>query len=214
MARTSYELSRYDTRSDVLQQRYTTSKQRRRLVFAFCQRSSVTSWGIDRTCCYLLNAERTNQGKMSKYIHDLTEPGQKLSIKGPIPKFVYKTNRFAEVGMIAGGSGIAPMYQILEHALKDPSNKTRFTLIFANLSTKDIVLKDEFDALSRKYPSTFNVVYTVDKPEPDWKGPTGYVTGLELVQQHLPRPIWARRPRSSSAVPRDKSRPSRARRTG
>ncbi len=62
------------------------------------------------------------------------------------------------------------MYQILEHALKDPSNKTRFTLIFANLSTKDIVLKDEFDALSRKYPSTFNVVYTVDKPEPDWKG--------------------------------------------
>ncbi|KAI0801561.1 cytochrome-b5 reductase [Fomes fomentarius] len=127
-----------------------------------------------------------DQGKMSKYIHDL-KPGQKLSIKGPIPKFEYKINQFTQVGMIAGGSGIAPMYQILEHALKDPSNKTRFTLIFANLSTKDIVLKDEFDALSRKYPSTFNVVYTIDKPEPDWKGPTGYVNS-ELVQQHLPPP--------------------------
>ncbi len=66
------------------------SKQRRRLVFASCQRSIVTSWGIDRTCCYLLNAERTNQGKMSKYIHD-RKPGQKLSIKGLTPKIEYKS---------------------------------------------------------------------------------------------------------------------------
>ncbi|RPD54450.1 cytochrome-b5 reductase [Lentinus tigrinus ALCF2SS1-7] len=128
--------------------------------------------------------KKYDEGKMSKYIHEM-KLGDKLSIKGPIPKFDYKINQFDEVGMIAGGSGITPMYQILDYALKDPSNKTRFTLIFANVTEKDILLKEEFDALASKFPKTFNVVYTVDKAEQGWKGPTGYVN-QELVMQHLP----------------------------
>ena len=62
------------------------------------------------------------------------------------------------------------MYQILQHALSDPSNKTKFTLIFANVTPADILLKSEFDALKAQHPQTFNVVYTVDKAEGDWKG--------------------------------------------
>nr|VWO94442.1 NADH-cytochrome b5 reductase (EC [Ganoderma boninense] len=130
--------------------------------------------------------KRYEQGNMSKYIHNLAV-GDKLSIKGPIPKFEFKINQFDEVGMIAGGSGIAPMYQVLDFALKDPSNKTRFTLLFANVSEKDILLKEEFDALQKKYPKTFNVVYTVDKAEANWQGATGFVT-KELIQQHIASP--------------------------
>lgn len=62
------------------------------------------------------------------------------------------------------------MYQILDYALQDPANKTRFTLIFANVAEKDILLKEEFDALKAKYPKTFNVVYTLDKPSAGWTG--------------------------------------------
>ncbi|KAI0076826.1 cytochrome-b5 reductase [Panus rudis PR-1116 ss-1] len=127
--------------------------------------------------------KRYDEGKMSQYIHGL-KPGESLAIKGPIMKFPYKKNEFDEVGMIAGGSGITPMYQILEHALKEKDNKTKFTLIFANVTPKDILLKEEFDSLKKKYPDTFNVVYTVDKAEPDWKGPVGYVN-KDLVQQHI-----------------------------
>ena len=76
------------------------------------------------------------------------------------------------------------MYQVVDHALADPNNKTRFTLIYANVSPKDILLKEEFDGLKAKHPDTFNVVYTVDKPDSEWKGPTGYVS-KELVQQHV-----------------------------
>lgn len=77
------------------------------------------------------------------------------------------------------------MYQIVKHALADPSNKTRFTLIFANVSPSDILLKEEFDELKAKFPKTFNAVYTVDKPEGEWKGSVGYVNKT-LVQQHIP----------------------------
>ncbi len=76
------------------------------------------------------------------------------------------------------------MYQVVDHALADPNNKTRFTLIFANVTPSDILMKEEFDALKAKYPKNLNVVYTVDKPEGDWKGPVGYIN-KELIQQHI-----------------------------
>ena len=79
------------------------------------------------------------------------------------------------------------MYQVLDHALADPANKTRFTLIFANVTPSDILLKEEFDALKAKYPQTFNVVYTVDKSEGDWKGSVGYINKA-LIQQHIAPP--------------------------
>ncbi len=129
--------------------------------------------------------------------------------------------------MIAGGSGMyvlfcsppvsrshtrsTPMYQILEHALKDPSNKTRFTLIFANVTEKDILLKEEFDTLAKKHPNTLNVVYTVDKAEPGWKGPTGYVN-QELCKQYLPRADLGEKAKIFVCGPLGRLQPSRGRR--
>ena len=78
------------------------------------------------------------------------------------------------------------MYQILDYALKDPSNKTRFTLIFANVTEKDILLKEEFDALAKQHPDTLRVVYTLDKPEQGWAGAVGYVS-QQMVEKYLPK---------------------------
>ncbi|TFY74763.1 hypothetical protein EWM64_g9250 [Hericium alpestre] len=125
-------------------------------------------------------------GLASKHIHGLKE-GDKLSIKGPIPKWPWKQNEFEEVGLIGGGSGITPLYQILKHALPDPSNKTKFKLIFANIAPADILLKEEFDEWKKKYPNNFDVVYTVDKPTPDWKGPSGYINA-ELIKKEIASP--------------------------
>ena len=71
------------------------------------------------------------------------------------------------------------MFQILDYALNDPANKTRFTLIFANVAERDIIMKSEFDALQKKFPSTLNVVYTLDKAEANWKG-ASHVTELTI----------------------------------
>ncbi|KAH9905530.1 ferredoxin reductase-like C-terminal NADP-linked domain-containing protein [Epithele typhae] len=128
--------------------------------------------------------KKYDTGVMSKYFFDL-KPGESLSVKGPISKIPVKANQFEQVGMIAGGSGITPMYQILDHVLQDPENKTKFTLIFANVAERDIIMKQDFDTLQKKYPSTLNVVYTLDKPEADWKGETGYVNA-DMITKHLP----------------------------
>ena len=67
------------------------------------------------------------------------------------------------------------MYQILNKALADPANKTRFTLIFANVTEKDILLKEDLDALAKE-DAGFRVHYVLDKPPEGWTGGVGYVT--------------------------------------
>ncbi|CCM00046.1 uncharacterized protein FIBRA_02072 [Fibroporia radiculosa] len=132
---------------------------------------------------FIFLIKRYDEGKMSKHISEL-QPGESLAIKGPIMKIPYKANEFEQVGMIAGGSGITPMYQVLKHALADPTNTTRFTLVFANVTEKDILLRDEFDALKKAHPDTLDVVYTLDQADDSWKGYKGYVN-KEIITQHI-----------------------------
>ncbi|EIM83228.1 ferredoxin reductase-like C-terminal NADP-linked domain-containing protein [Stereum hirsutum FP-91666 SS1] len=133
-----------------------------------------------------LLVKKYDNGVASKYIHEL-KVGDKLAFKGPLPKYLYKANEFEEVALIGGGSGITPLYQILTHALPDPANKTKFTLIFANLTEEDILLREEFDDLKKKYSDKFDVVYALDKPKEDWKGETGHLTG-EVLKKYLAKP--------------------------
>jgi len=116
------------------------------------------------------------KGVMSKHFDQL-KPGDKLLIKGPIPKYPYKPNEKEQICMIAGGTGIAPMYQVFSHALADSKDKTKFNLLYSNVSEEDILLKDEIEELAKKYPNRFKVHYSISKKEKvgkDWKFGVGY----------------------------------------
>lgn len=125
-------------------------------------------------------------GNVSKHIHSL-KIGDTLKIRGPLAKWPWKMDEFEEVGLIGGGSGIAPLYQVLQHALADNTNKTKFKLMYANVTEQDILLREEFDAMKKKYPDTFDVVYVLDKADANWKGPTGFI-GADLIKQHIAPP--------------------------
>jgi cytochrome-b5 reductase len=99
------------------------------------------------------------------------KPGAAIPFKGPFKKLPYTANMKAEVGMIAGGTGITPMLQVLVEGLSNAQDKTKFTLVFANNTPKDILLKERLDALAVQHPTRFRVHYVVTKPEgKDWKG--------------------------------------------
>ncbi|KZT62728.1 ferredoxin reductase-like protein [Calocera cornea HHB12733] len=130
--------------------------------------------------------KKYDTGLFTPYLSTL-QPGQKIAIKGPLPKHAWSANAFASVGLIAGGSGITPMYQLLTHSLSLPEDRTRFTLLFANVTARDILLKDELDRLQKEHPDRLKLVYILDKPDPAFTGPTGYVT-KELLKEHLAGP--------------------------
>ncbi|KAG6808521.1 hypothetical protein H0H93_016820, partial [Arthromyces matolae] len=102
----------------------------------------------------------------------------------PIVKFPYTTNEFDEVALIGGGSGITPLYQVIDHALSDKTNKTKFKLLFSNVTEADILMREDLDALQKKHPNTLDVVYLVDKPSPSWTGSSGFIN-TDVVKKHV-----------------------------
>ncbi len=102
------------------------------------------------------------------------------------PTIPIVANEFEDVALIGGGSGITPLYQLLNHALNDPTNRTRYTLLYANVTEADILLRDELAALQRAHPHTFKVVHTLDNPPSSrWSDAKGYVS-RELIKAHVP----------------------------
>ncbi|CAI5722523.1 unnamed protein product [Peronospora destructor] len=124
-------------------------------------------------------------GKLSKHIVNLNV-GDELAMKGPFVKFKYQPNQFKSVGFICGGSGITPGLQVIKEICRNPDDSTQVVLIFCNKTEKDIILRDELDALQHMYPQ-FQVHYVLSEAEANWEGYTGYLT-KELIKKLLPSP--------------------------
>lgn len=87
-------------------------------------------------------------GIMSRHIQSLRPGVDVVEMKGPFKKIEYRANMYKKMGMIAGGTGITPMLQIIREVLSNPDDRTQVSLVFANISEEDILLRDELDALA------------------------------------------------------------------
>ncbi|KUI58163.1 NADH-cytochrome b5 reductase 2 [Cytospora mali] len=125
-------------------------------------------------------------GPMSTHLHDMV-PGQRLDFKGPLPKYPWNENKHEHIALIAGGTGITPMYQLCRAIFKNPNDKTKVTLVYGNVGEDDILLKKEFQELENTYPQRFRAFYLLDNPPKEWKGGKGFIT-KELLKTVLPEP--------------------------
>lgn len=127
-------------------------------------------------------------GKMSKHIANLSV-NDTLAFKGPILKWKWTPNQFNHVGLIGGGSGITPLYQIVHESLKNDKDNTKITLLYGSKSEQDILLKPELDELAAKHPERFTVKYFVDElKDPKTTGLTkGFIT-KDFIKESLPGP--------------------------
>jgi len=124
------------------------------------------------------------KGNISRYFSFL-KIGDKVKIKGPKGQFKYHPSLTREIGMIAGGTGITPMLQIIRAALKNPLDLTKLSLIYANVNPDDILLKKELDELAASHPNRFTVYYVLNSPGPAWTGGVGFVS-KDQIAKHMP----------------------------
>jgi cytochrome-b5 reductase len=103
--------------------------------------------------------------------------GQTIKVKGPKGAMVYTPNMVRHFGMIAGGTGITPMLQIIRAVIRGRpiGDTTEIDLIFANVNLEDILLKGDLDQLA-KDDSKFRVHYVLNNPPEKWQGGVGFVT--------------------------------------
>ncbi|OAA33100.1 nitrate reductase [Moelleriella libera RCEF 2490] len=127
------------------------------------------------------------QGNISKYMASVAV-GQTIRVRGPKGAFIYTPNMVRHFGMIAGGTGITPMLQIIRAIVRGRADgdRTEVDLIFANVTPQDILLKEDLDALAEE-DKGIRVHYVLDKPPEGWTGGVGYVTG-DMITKWLPKP--------------------------
>ncbi|RBQ75518.1 hypothetical protein FVER14953_13790 [Fusarium verticillioides] len=126
-------------------------------------------------------------GKLtSKFLAKL-EVGDEVLFRGPKGAMKYQPNLCKKIGMIAGGTGITPMFQVIRAICEHDRDTTEISLIYANRTEQDILLREELDRFARRYPKNFKVYYMLDQPPPNWEFGSGYVT-RELMKERLPSP--------------------------
>ena len=118
------------------------------------------------------------------------------------------SRRWASLGLVAGGTGIAPMLQVGDTAvnpappfarahslrvqiartvLDDLHNPTLVHVLSINRRESDILVKDELDQLVAAHPDRLKVTYSLTAPSAAWSGSRGRGS-LEIVQAALPAP--------------------------
>lgn len=86
--------------------------------------------------------------------------------------------------LIAGGAGITPIYQLARGILCNAEDRTAITLVLGMNSDKDMLLREELDALEKRFPGRFRAVYTASEPVEGSALRKGYVT-QELLDEVL-----------------------------
>jgi len=138
-------------------------------------------------------------GKMSQYLNDM-KINDSIDVRGPSGLLVYngkgefairkdkksepKMATYKKISMIAGGTGITPMLQLIRHVMRDANDNTQMALLFANQTEEDILLREELEQVQQDYPEQFKLWYTVDRPSEDWKYSTGFINS-EMIEEHL-----------------------------
>lgn len=79
------------------------------------------------------------------------------------------------------------MFQMIRRICEDPRDDTKVTLLYANKTEEDILLRDELESLARDHSDQLSVYHTLSGPPQDWKQGEGRIT-KQLIEDRLPKP--------------------------
>lgn len=93
--------------------------------------------------------KRVENGRFSNFANDQLQVGDLLESMKPMGNFYpsLDSNNTKHYVMIAAGSGITPIYGIIKSILALEKN-SKVHLFYGNRSAKDVIFKDELDALA------------------------------------------------------------------
>jgi cytochrome-b5 reductase len=121
-----------------------------------------------------------------KYFANL-RVGDEVLFRGPKGAYTHTVGQCKKIGMIAGGTGITPMYQLIRAICEDEHDTTEVSLILANRTEEDILLREQLEKYARRYPKNFKLWYMLDQPPQDWAYGSGFVTA-DIMKEKLPAP--------------------------
>ena len=130
-----------------------------------------------------VTVKETPDGFFSKYVNNEVEVGDLIDVLPPNGKFTFKADstKSRNIVCFAGGSGITPIFSILQSALIDEPN-SKIILFYGNRTQSDIIFKARLENLAEQYEQ-FQLVHILsDEQESDYTPYYGFIDS-EKVQQ-------------------------------
>ncbi|KPA85690.1 putative mitochondrial NADH-cytochrome b5 reductase [Leptomonas pyrrhocoris] len=124
--------------------------------------------------------------KMGSHLFSM-KPGDSIEAKGPWHTFEVKPSQYYQIGMIAGGTGITPMYQVINNVLHGQDNTTKISLLYSNKTEGDVLLGNELEELGKKFSGKFATYYCLTTAPKRWTGYTGFID-KKMIEETMPGP--------------------------
>jgi ferredoxin-NADP reductase len=133
-----------------------------------------------------ITVDRLPAGEVSPYLVDVAEPGDQLEVRGPVGGyFVWEPQPQPQlpVLLVAGGSGIVPLYAMLL-ARDAADDDTPMRLLYSVRRPEDVIYHDDLTSTSR--PGV-DVALTLTRDVPaGWTGRAGRVDHSVLADVAWP----------------------------
>jgi ring-1,2-phenylacetyl-CoA epoxidase subunit PaaE len=140
-----------------------------------------------------VTVKRVAGGLVSNYFLNEVKEGDVLESDFPAGVFHpdINTSNQLEYVLVAAGSGITPLYSILQTVLtKEP--KSNVVLVYASRNEASIIFKDKLEVLGFQHHDRLKVVHVLSTPSDDWQGFKGRLDGVllkEIVSELVQMPI-------------------------
>lgn len=146
--------------------------------------SSVPNAGNSLT----LTIKKIKDGKGTNYLADSLRVGDTLEVTAPSGQFFinHEPAHQKHYVMIAGGSGITPIYSMIGAILKfEP--KSKITLLYANRNLNSIIFKEKLEQWTTEFSTQLEVKHFLSEEENPKKAIKGYITRIfleEMLKQY------------------------------
>jgi ferredoxin-NADP reductase/sterol desaturase/sphingolipid hydroxylase (fatty acid hydroxylase superfamily) len=130
-----------------------------------------------------LTIKKIKGGKVTNYLADNLKVGDTLEVTAPSGQFFLTPEpaRQKHYVMIAGGSGITPIYSMIGTILKvEP--KSKITLLYANRTSNSMIFKEKFDKWLKEFSAQLEIKYFLSKEENPANAVKGYITRISLEE--------------------------------
>ena len=133
-----------------------------------------------------ITVERLQDGEVSTYLTDVLEIGDKVELRGPIGGyFVWEPARGGPLGLIGGGSGVAPLMAMLRARVAAQS-MVPVRMLCSWRTAEDVIYADELAAIGRDEDAV-SITHTLTRSAPeDWSGRRGRFDRETLSQLAWP----------------------------
>ena len=121
-------------------------------------------------------------GQVSTYLNQQVQAGDYLEVLPPSGTFTtsYEASRCRHLVFIGAGSGITPLYALLQAAL-DQEPGTRVSLFYGSRDEAHIIYRQDLASLQARYGADrLRITHSLSQAGPGWSGLRGRLTAARL----------------------------------